>query len=340
MDIREKTKRALVKNSGKNPNMFPSLDRPAVLIDCSSFLYQILFRGLMKKTAPVPTVRDLALQFLSTTLSLPYAFGGTYANVEYFWDSRRSLRKEEYADYKGQRKKSDDPRVIEGIRNMRKAMKRVKKALEKATFPSHRYSGFEADDLIAYRTEALVGNVIIASSDSDMWQLMVRDKRSYVACFSPMKQTLYTAEDFQNEYGFPAAHWCNVLSLSGCTTDNVKGIPGIGKMSAIEIVKGTYDLVKNREPSKKYHTLSAKMHKIPDCSIIAQRNRRLTKLPHEEVRRIEKPIDLSYTDGRLVVLLDIFPSLLNAEGLDETLRETMRRDQTMVVTLKKKRIKT
>lgn len=326
MDIREKTRQALSKKMVERKDVCTSLNDPSILIDCSSFLYQIVFRELSKrKSAPAPSVNTIVMQFLCATLSLPYDFNSDYRHIEYFWDSRHSKRKEEYPEYKGHRKVSDDPRVIEALGNMRIAIKRLRKIFKKTGFSSHRMRGYEADDLIAYRARGLFGSSVIASSDSDMWQLM----NPNIMCYSPMKQTLYTDKDFQNEYKFPASKWSHVLAISGCTTDNVKGIKGFAKKSALTIVQGTHAIMKNMDPPASYERLMKKMRSIAGFSTTTQRNKRLTTLPFPDIYSKEGLLEavkrVKYTDPSLTALIEAVPSLLEAEELHEALRSEMNR---------------
>lgn len=47
----------------------------------------------------------------------------------------------------------------------------------------------------------------------------------------------YTAIDFFAEHGFPPCRYPDFLAVSGDTADNIKGIPGIGKKGATELIQ-------------------------------------------------------------------------------------------------------
>ncbi len=92
----------------------------------------------------------------------------------------------------------------------------------------------EADDLIhtavMYFARAKQRSVIV-STDKDFYQLL-----PYADIFSPTKEKLYTKDDFKEEYGFDPKLWVRYRAMTGDSSDNIKGVEGIGKVTARKIM--------------------------------------------------------------------------------------------------------
>jgi DNA polymerase-1 len=94
--------------------------------------------------------------------------------------------------------------------------------------------GLEGDDLIAKIVlEYDWTNFAIVTIDSDIYQVL----RNNAFIYNPRKKKRYTLSDFQDEWGINPWQWSTVLSIAGCTTDNVPGINGVGKPTAIKYLK-------------------------------------------------------------------------------------------------------
>ncbi len=96
---------------------------------------------------------------------------------------------------------------------------------------------FEADDYIASMCERLKTKypVVIVGSDKDLFQLLSDN----VIIWDPSgkNEKIITYEDFVKEKGFDPKLWPLYQALVGDNIDNIKGVPGIGPKSAINIVK-------------------------------------------------------------------------------------------------------
>lgn len=131
------------------------------------------------------------------------------------------------------------------------------------------FRGFESDDVMA----AIAGNVtnedevILVTSDSDLFQCL----NDSVTIYSPSARMLLTKEWFIGKYGIPPSKWAVVKAIAGCTTDEVKGVPGIGELTALKYVKGELS-----PSSKAYQTIVS-----PESKAIVRRNRQLVQLPYE-----------------------------------------------------------
>ena len=96
--------------------------------------------------------------------------------------------------------------------------------------------GFEADDLIATlaeRAKTAGLNVVIVTSDKDLFQLV--DDR--VKVLNPAKGIMMDAAKVEEIFGVPPGQVVDVLALWGDASDNIPGVPGIGEKGAKEIIR-------------------------------------------------------------------------------------------------------
>ena len=100
--------------------------------------------------------------------------------------------------------------------------------------------GYEADDLLAtYSRVAQFGierfdEVVIATVDQDMLQA-VTTVTKVLLWNSSKKQQLMDTDAVVEKWGVYPEDIAYVKALSGDASDNIKGIPGIGKKTAIKI---------------------------------------------------------------------------------------------------------
>jgi DNA polymerase-1 len=104
--------------------------------------------------------------------------------------------------------------------------------------------GYEADDIIG--TLAKLGEehgykIIVVTGDKDFRQIISPS----VALWDTMKDKVMDYETFTEEYGLKPEQMIDVMGLSGDTSDNIPGVPGVGEKTAIDLVKqfGTLEKV-------------------------------------------------------------------------------------------------
>ena len=98
------------------------------------------------------------------------------------------------------------------------------------------FPGYEADDIIA---SFVINNdvkkeAIIISSDGDFYQLLDYCR----GMFFVKKGILYTKQNLFEEFGVTPPQWRTVKELSGCSSDSVPGIPGVGETKAAKYITG------------------------------------------------------------------------------------------------------
>jgi DNA polymerase-1 len=98
--------------------------------------------------------------------------------------------------------------------------------------------GFEADDLIASVTARAMTEgwrVVIVSADKDLMQL-VRDDDTRVVLWDSMRDRVYGPREVREKLGVLPSQVRDFLALTGDTSDNVPGVPGVGPKTAGDLL--------------------------------------------------------------------------------------------------------
>lgn len=138
-------------------------------------------------------------------------------------DSPRSFRKEKYPDYKANRPEKDRA-AIEQLR-------RTKETLRADGLLLWECDGYEADDIIATATHkaAVLGmRVLIVSSDKDLAQLSATSTTLY----SPKADTVMDVATVRTKFGVEPEQLRDWLALVGDSSDNIRGVEGVGPKTA------------------------------------------------------------------------------------------------------------
>lgn len=154
------------------------------------------------------------------------------------WDKGRSQpRTELYPEYKAQRAKNHKPEDAEAIpKNIGIAQAIFKHLPVKQIV----LDGVEADDILGYLTHRLKGKKIIVSNDQDFLQLVQKD----VFVFLPNNNKLISSKNVEEFLGVPVDKYLIWKSMVGDSSDNIKGIKGVGPKRATSIIN-------NNEPFPK-----------------------------------------------------------------------------------------
>jgi DNA polymerase-1 len=98
--------------------------------------------------------------------------------------------------------------------------------------------GFEADDLIASVTARAMGEgwrVVIVSSDKDLMQL-VHDDDERIVLWDSMRDRVYGPREVREKLGVAPSQVRDFLALTGDTSDNIPGVPGVGPKTASDLL--------------------------------------------------------------------------------------------------------
>ena len=165
----------------------------------------------------------------------------------------------------------------------------IRQATRAFNLPCIEKEGFEADDLIATyarMAEAAGAGVTIISSDKDLMQLVTPN----VSMYDSMKDKQISIPDVVEKWGVPPEKMIDLQAMTGDSTDNVPGIPGIGPKTAAQLLEEFGDL----------DTLLARAGEIK------QQKRRENILANAELARLSRQLVMLKTDTPIDVPLEDF----------------------------------
>ena len=149
-----------------------------------------------------------------------------------------SFRNELYPEYKANR-----PETPEDIL---KSTPILKSFLQALNIPILEKEGFEADDIIgtlSHKAEEAGYDVYMVTPDKDYGQLVTNRVRIYKQ--KDDKTEILDSKAICEEYGIPRAELVSdILAIWGDASDNIPGVPGIGKKGASKLVAEWGDVEK------------------------------------------------------------------------------------------------
>lgn len=197
------------------------------LVDASPYIFRAHFSLPESIKTPTGARAGATYGFVSFLLKLAADERPTHLAVCFDRNLNGSFRNDEYPQYKAQR---DDP-PPELVAQIDSCVE-VAAALGAATFIDERY---EADDLIATLLARLTpkghGGVIV-TSDKDLAQLV----SNRVSLLDFAQETRYTPATIQEKFGVRPDQITDLLALAGDPVDNIPGVPGIGRKTAVDLL--------------------------------------------------------------------------------------------------------
>lgn len=201
-------------------------DRPTLyILDSFSLIYQV-FHAIPLMTGPAGQPTNAVFGIVRDLLNLIRDKKPDYL-VAAFDGKGPVFRSEILPEYKAQRAAMPDDLVPQ--------IDVIRRAIEAFNVPVLLFEGAEADDIIATvaRRGASRGlNVFVCTADKDARQLL----NDRIAIFNLRKQEVLDVEGLLKEWGVRPDQVVDLLSLTGDTSDNVPGVPGIGLKTGAKLL--------------------------------------------------------------------------------------------------------
>ena len=195
---------------------------PLLLVDGSSYLfraYHALPHFTNKKGFPTGAIFGV----LNMLRKLKEDFSD-HAEILIVFDAKgKNFRHELYPQYKANRSAMAEDLAVQ--------IAPLHQLIELLGFPLYQKSGVEADDVIgSLATQYAMQNkeVLIISGDKDLAQLL----GPHVRIIDTMKNVEINNAHLIEKFGVSSDKIIDLLSLTGDTSDNVPGIPGVGPKTA------------------------------------------------------------------------------------------------------------
>ncbi len=147
--------------------------------------------------------------------------------------SSKTFRNALYPDYKANRTAPPEDLIPQ--------FSLIREATRAFNLPCIEMEGYEADDIIATyarQAEAAGADVTIISSDKDLMQLVTPNVHMY----DSMKDKQISIPEVIEKWGVPPEKMIDLQALTGDSTDNVPGVPGIGPKTAAQLLEEYGDL--------------------------------------------------------------------------------------------------
>ena len=136
--------------------------------------------------------------------------------------------------------------------NLRPQIPYIKEIVAALRIPILEKESYEADDLIGSMTKKLENegiDTVIVSGDKDLMQLIDHQ----VTMYDPMKDKTFKIPEVKERFGVTPDKVVEVMGLSGDTSDNIPGVPGIGEKTASRLIEefgSIEELLKNLDKVK------------------------------------------------------------------------------------------
>ena len=201
------------------------------LIDGSSYIYRAFFAlPTSINSAGFPT--NAIYGFINFMLKLLKQHQPEYLAVV-LDAGRETFRHQLFAQYKSNRRKPPADLVAQ--------LPYIRGVLEALNIRMVELQGYEADDLIGTLCATLCDrecDLIVVSSDKDLMQLVTDEIR----LFDGTNQRWIGIGEVIMRFGVEPARLAEVLGLMGDAVDNIPGVKGIGKKTAIALMQHFRDL--------------------------------------------------------------------------------------------------
>ncbi|MGE5544904.1 MAG: DNA polymerase I, partial [Bacillota bacterium] len=201
-----------------------------VLIDGNSLVYRAFFALPLLRTKK-GVFTNAIYGFLTMLFKVIKDYNPAYLVVA-FDKSRVTLRTDEFAEYKAHRQPTPPE-----LREQFSILKEILKCLD-ITYME--IEGYEADDLIgtlSVRTWEKGVPCLIVTGDQDALQLAKRGVDILLTRKGISETEKYTDELVMEKWEVYPQRLVDVKGLMGDASDNIPGVPGIGKKTAIKLIK-------------------------------------------------------------------------------------------------------
>lgn len=205
-----------------------------LLIDASAYIFRS-YHAMppLHRTDGTPTGALHGFCRMLQSLLLSQLLKGERPRVVLVFDSKgNNFRHDLYPEYKANRGPCPEDLIPQ--------FDLIKEAASAFGLVQVEAEGYEADDVIATlsRTALSEGmNVDIMSGDKDLWQLVTAPNvEPRLHMVDPGNFDTISHEDVVKKWGVSADKLGDLLALAGDSSDNIKGVPGIGPKIAAQLI--------------------------------------------------------------------------------------------------------
>jgi len=197
------------------------------LIDGHSQIYRAYYAPFRDLTSPTGEPTRATFVFCQMLLSFIRDRKPTYLAMAVDGPAQKLRRRKIYPDYKITRKPAPE--------DFHPQAKRIMEVVRKMGIPVLELEGYEADDILATAAARLACpqlDVVLVSRDKDLDQLV----GPHCTLYDPMNDEMTDAAGIERQKGYRPDQAVEVQTLTGDSTDNIPGVPGVGPKTAAKLI--------------------------------------------------------------------------------------------------------
>lgn len=208
------------------------MNKRLIILDSNALLHRA-FHALPPLTNKSGQETGAVYGYLLTLFKAIKDLNANYI-VATFDTKAKTFRHEKFENYKATR-----PQTPSGIISQIPVMKEVLAAFK---IPVFAMEGFEADDLIATICQMAPKQeenleIFIVSGDLDNLQLVNKNIKVYTLGKGIKDTVIYDEQKVRERFGVDPLQMNDFKALTGDVSDNVPGVPGIGKTTAADLIQ-------------------------------------------------------------------------------------------------------
>ena len=206
------------------------MEKTLIIIDGNSIVNRA-FYALPDLTNKKGLHTNAIFGFTNMLFKLIDTYKPTHVSVA-FDKKAPTFRHLEYKEYKAGRKKMPD--------ELRQQMEPLKNLLDAFNINRLEIEGYEADDIIgtvSLKAEQEGHKVYIVTGDKDAIQLASKTTTTLITKKGVGEVEEYDLNEVKKKYEMTPTQFIDLKGLMGDKSDNIPGVPGIGEVTGIKLIK-------------------------------------------------------------------------------------------------------
>ena len=196
------------------------------LIDGSAYIYRAYHAmGPLSNSQGTPT----GAIFGFTNMIVKTLKDKSPHRIAVVFDSKGpTFRHDMYPEYKANRPEAPEDLKVQ--------IPKIHDLVRAYSIPTISVQGYEADDIIATLTQRASERswkVVIVSGDKDLTQIV----GPTTCMWDPQKDVVYDEQGVKEKFGIKPSQVIDFMALTGDSSDNVPGVPGIGPKTASSLIE-------------------------------------------------------------------------------------------------------
>lgn len=206
------------------------MEKTLIIIDGNSIVNRA-FYALPDLTNKKGLHTNAIFGFTNMLFKLIDTYKPTHISVA-FDKKAPTFRHLEYKEYKAGRKKMPD--------ELKQQLEPLKNLLDAFNINRLEIEGYEADDIIgtvSLKAEQDGYKVYIVTGDKDAIQLASKTTTTLITKKGVGEVEEYDFNEVEKKYGMTPTQFIDLKGLMGDKSDNIPGVPGIGEVTGIKLIK-------------------------------------------------------------------------------------------------------